>query len=312
MAVLCKPVATWAGTLRHMRDNAVVCVVSIDLHNKSFATISCVTGMPYDLYRLVAVPRPLGGVLLTGVNELVYLDQNFRAQGVAVNGYARLSTSLRMTDYSSMVLDLDMACMAMVAVDVALYSLMDGRLMLVRLRSEPGRNIVLLELEFIGREVGMVTNITLMPTDVADYVFLGSSNTKSVMLQLSQKLLSSTSASSGATRGKRAVQMETDDLDALLGIGVDEPASSTAMDVDMIGADASAVQELDEGYRVVQVMPCLSLVRSFAVGRSHGTSPLLANLPPTGQLDMVAISGHGAESSLQVMQKNLVSHILAS
>ncbi|CCJ31593.1 unnamed protein product, partial [Pneumocystis jirovecii] len=56
--------------------------------------IYTVDKLPYDLFSVLPLPNPIGGTLLIGNNELVYVDQAARVKAVSVNSFARKCTHL--------------------------------------------------------------------------------------------------------------------------------------------------------------------------------------------------------------------------
>ncbi|KAJ2908755.1 mRNA cleavage and polyadenylation factor subunit, partial [Coemansia aciculifera] len=73
LALLHEPDAMWAGTLDASVDSCCVTVVSLDLARRSASTINSVGRLPYDSRTLVAVPAPIGGVLVVSSSALTHV-----------------------------------------------------------------------------------------------------------------------------------------------------------------------------------------------------------------------------------------------
>ncbi|KAI3645107.1 hypothetical protein MP228_011271 [Amoeboaphelidium protococcarum] len=329
IAVLCQPVPTWSGSLNKVRDNSIVILVSIDLQQKSFSVIGSCQGLPFDLYKILDCGhQSLGGALCLGVNELVYVDSNFKAVGVSMNGFSRITSKLSMIDYSHLKLDLDFACAVMISSsNRALISLKDGNLIMVTFVNDGGirGGISKIEVQKIGRIVEFVNSMTLYQDN---FLFIGSCNTKSLLLRLSGKLVSVKSAQrDGNVQSSSIVQdsnadMDLDDLDALLGLDQDDDGDvnlATAVisqqdaqqqnASDLLSPSSSSLPDLpdDQWYQTVDEIPCLSMSKKFAIGESLN-GVYLNDLNPgvDKPLEFVVCNGVGRHSSLYILRENLV------
>ncbi|KAF2674469.1 protein CFT1 [Microthyrium microscopicum] len=89
------------------RDMLCYKVFTLDLEQQASTTILSVTRLPSDLWKIVPLPLPVGGALLLGYNEIVHVDQGGKTTAVAVNEFARQSSSFSMADQSSAGLRLE-------------------------------------------------------------------------------------------------------------------------------------------------------------------------------------------------------------
>lgn len=69
-----------------------VVVISLDLTAKIYPIIYSIDKLPYDCIKLVAMPKPVTGVLVIAANSLLHVSQGSPGVGVAVNGYAKKTT----------------------------------------------------------------------------------------------------------------------------------------------------------------------------------------------------------------------------
>ena len=51
-------------------------VFTLDLEQRASTTLLSVSRLPSDLFKVVALPPPVGGTLLIGSNEVVHVDEN--------------------------------------------------------------------------------------------------------------------------------------------------------------------------------------------------------------------------------------------
>lgn len=105
--VLSCSIALPVSRLHEQRDVLAYTVFTLDMEQRASTTILSVTGLPFDLYKVIALPPPVGGSLLVGFNELVHVDQAGRTNAVAVNPFARECSSFSMADQSELALKLE-------------------------------------------------------------------------------------------------------------------------------------------------------------------------------------------------------------
>ncbi|TPX54847.1 hypothetical protein PhCBS80983_g05700 [Powellomyces hirtus] len=88
LAILYEPVQTWTGRLGARKDTKCLIVVSLDITQRSYPILFRVDNLPYNCSNLMAVPSPVGGVLIFCPNALIHVDQT-SVPGVscAVNSY---------------------------------------------------------------------------------------------------------------------------------------------------------------------------------------------------------------------------------
>lgn len=106
-AILYSQGATSSGLLHERRDNVSYAVYTLDLEQRASTTLSSVSNLPYDLFTVVPLSRPIGGALLVGGNEMIHVDQSGKTNGVAVNDFAKQSTAMAMLDQSDLNMRLE-------------------------------------------------------------------------------------------------------------------------------------------------------------------------------------------------------------
>jgi cleavage and polyadenylation specificity factor subunit 1 len=89
------------------RDIVNYKVITLDLEQKSSTTILSVAGLPTQLQKIIPIPAPIGGALLVGLNELIHVDQSGKTTAIAVNEYAKQSSSFSMADQSALGMKLE-------------------------------------------------------------------------------------------------------------------------------------------------------------------------------------------------------------
>ncbi|RPA99318.1 hypothetical protein L873DRAFT_1684282 [Choiromyces venosus 120613-1] len=108
--ILYSPRRTWTGLLaaEGRKDTISYIVITLDLEQKASTPILSVSGLPYDIFKVVPLAPPIGGSLLIGENELIHVDQAGKTTGVAVNPFCRRSTGFAgLADQSDLCLELE-------------------------------------------------------------------------------------------------------------------------------------------------------------------------------------------------------------
>ncbi|PWW76051.1 hypothetical protein C7212DRAFT_280229 [Tuber magnatum] len=108
--ILYSPRRTWTGLLaaEGRKDTISYIVITLDLEQKASTPILSVSGLPYDVFKVVPLAPPIGGSLLLGGNELIHVDQAGKTTGVAVNPFCRRSTGFAgLADQSDLCLELE-------------------------------------------------------------------------------------------------------------------------------------------------------------------------------------------------------------
>lgn len=198
-----------------LKDHLTYKVFTLDLQQKASTTILSVTDLPRDLFRILALPAPIGGALLVGENELVHVDQSGKANGVAVNPMARQMTSFSLSDQADLNLRLEGSIIEQLSLEHGelLLVLNDGRLAIVSFRID-GRTVSGISVKLVPVENGghlVKSRASSMTRLTKNTFFVGSETGDSVVLGWSRKL------SQEKRRKSRLVDadlaLDVDDLD---------------------------------------------------------------------------------------------------
>ncbi|CAO3589394.1 unnamed protein product [Absidia cylindrospora] len=93
LAILFQTKQTWTGRLDDGKDTASVMVISLDLTEKVYPVIYSLHQLPYDSLQLVAMPKPIHGMMVICANAILHVSQGSPGVGVAVNAYAKATTA---------------------------------------------------------------------------------------------------------------------------------------------------------------------------------------------------------------------------
>lgn len=140
--IISSQVAISTALLPERRDTVSYTVFTLDLEQRASTTLLSVNDLPYDLFAVKPLPLPVGGALLVGGNELIHVDQAGKANGVAVNEFAKQSTSFAMFDQSELGLRLEYCIIEQLGTDnpELLMILNTGELAVISFKTD-GRSV---------------------------------------------------------------------------------------------------------------------------------------------------------------------------
>lgn len=217
-----------------LKDHLTYKVFTLDLQQRASTTILSVTGLPQDLFRIIALPAPMGGALLIGQNELIHIDQSGKPNGLAVNDMAKQMTSFSLGDQSDLALRLEGCAIELLSAETAelLLVLGDGRLAIICFRID-GRTVSGITIKMVSAECGgnaVKSRVSCISRVAKSAFFLGSESNDSVVLGWSRK-------QNQEKRKKSRL------LDADLGLDVDDlDVDDDDEDDDLYGNDANDIK----------------------------------------------------------------------
>jgi cleavage and polyadenylation specificity factor subunit 1 len=229
LAILFSGTRTATGLLELKKDTVTLMAVTLDLQQRASTTIFSVQGMPYDCFRVLPLPQPVGGLLVLGVNQVIHVDQAGRCTAIGVNAYAPKSTALPMIHRPELKLKLEGAVPVLLGNDEGdvLLGLRDSTFIRLRFIKD-GRNVTDIELEHVevsGSPEVRTAGFSCAVTMESNRVFLGSATADSV-------LLGYTVSGKAVDRGGVSVGMNdvVDDLEDIY--GEDEEEGTVAISGD--------------------------------------------------------------------------------
>ncbi len=179
------------STVLSRRDKLSYMVFTLDLQQKASTTILSVSNLPQDLFRVFPVPSPIGGALLLGTNEIVHIDQSGRANGVAVNPFAKQCTSFGLADQPDLGLRLEGCHIEVLSAEAGemLLVLSDGQLAIVTLVFD-GRVVSGVSVRMVASDVGgdiLLSGASCLSRVGRQALFAGSEDADSVVFGWSRK-----------------------------------------------------------------------------------------------------------------------------
>ncbi|KUJ24329.1 uncharacterized protein LY89DRAFT_604897 [Mollisia scopiformis] len=307
-----------SSLLFERKDYLTYMVFTLDLHQKASTTILSVTGLPYDLTEIIPIPAPVGGVLLVGSNELIHVDQAGKANGVAVNLFAKQCTSFGLADQSELGMRLEGCKIEQLSIQNGemLILLQSGELGIISFRMD-GRSVSGLNVRRVSIEAGGSVlcgrTSTISPLGQNAF-FVGSESTDSVVLGWSKKVsqISRRKSKLDKSRGNDDTFMdededeEDDDVDDdLYGEGPAVTTAATNGSAPVDGTSSKAGDYLFQVHdRLVNIAPIVDMTFGKCGAYQNDEEKLNAE-GVTGDLELIAAVGKQKGGSLAVVHRKI-------
>ncbi|KAK4940166.1 mRNA cleavage and polyadenylation factor subunit [Elasticomyces elasticus] len=284
------------------RDVTIYAVYALDLDQKASTTLQAVQKLPNDVYRIVALPPPVGGALLIGGNELIHIDQGGKSNAIAVNEFAKEASSFPMTDHSEYGLKLEGCHIEHLgnASGDMLVILKTGDLALLTFRLD-GRSITSMALRRIGE--GQMQSLLMGAASCttslgSNCLFIGSEESDSLLVSLAKRSTQLKRTTSRAQPGADGLDIEEDDADI-----EDEDDLYGEIANGHSSGDASA-----QTFRLMDRLPALAPINSITLGSSRKrkrgeTDPV--GEPNMQQQEIALAYGRGNAGGLAFVTKQL-------
>ncbi|KAL6131908.1 hypothetical protein ACLB2K_070281 [Fragaria x ananassa] len=292
---------TWAGRVSWKHHTCMISALSISTTLKQHPLIWSAINLPHDAYKLLAVPSPIGGVLVISANSIHYHSQSASC-ALALNSYAGSVDSSQEMPRSSFTVELDAANASWLSNDVILLSTKTGELLLLTLVYD-GRVVHRLDLSKSKASV-LTSGIATVGNSL---FFLGSRLGDSLLVQF--------------TSGVGASMLSADLKDEVGDIEGDAPSakrlrmsSSDALQ-DMISGEelslyGSAQNNAESAQRSFSFAVRDSLVnvgplKDFSYGLRINADANATGIAKQSNYELVCCSGHGKNGALCVLRQSI-------
>ena len=310
--ILYSQVASSSGLLYERRDNVSFAVYNLDLEQRASTTLLSVNNLPWDMFAVFPLLRSIGGALLLGSNQLIHVDQSGKLNGIAVNDFAKQSTSFPLADQSELNMKLENCVVKELGVDSTdlLILLNTGELAILSFKID-GRSVSGLSIQRVDAENGgsaLLAGPSCASIIGRGRLFIGSEHADSAILGWSRK--------HDRLKRKRSIT----------GIEMDDDEADLELDEEDLEADEDDLYADNEPEtKAVEEKASTSVSENAAyVFRVHDSlgnvGPIndVALLPSTQKindtsksngtslsLDAVTSSGQGRAGSLTVFQREI-------
>ncbi|XVF12380.1 hypothetical protein REPUB_Repub08aG0112500 [Reevesia pubescens] len=337
MVILHERELTWAGRVSWKHHTCMISALSISTTLKQHPLIWSAANLPHDAYKLLAVPSPIGGVLVISSNTIHYHSQS-ASSALALNSYA-VSVDNRMIEHvnvsclhhlnsvrkvvdciccphadcgsvfhfsqelpkSSFNVELDAANATWLLNDVALLSTKTGELLLLTLVYD-GRVVQRLDLSKSKASV-LTSGITTIGNSL---FFLGSRLGDSLLVQFS---------SLGASALPSGLKEEVGDIEGDAPLAKQLRRSSSDALQDMVGGEelslyGSAPNNTESAqktflFAVRDALTNIGPLKDFSYGLRINADANATGIAKQSNYELVCCSGHGKNGALCVLRQSI-------
>ncbi|KAL3834565.1 hypothetical protein ACJIZ3_009301 [Penstemon smallii] len=294
---------TWAGRVSSKHHTCMISALSINTTLKQHPLIWSATNLPHDAYKLLAVPSPIGGVLVIGANTIHYHSQSASCF-LALNNFAVPvdGSSTQDMPRSGFTTELDASNATWLTNDVAMFSTKTGELLLLTLVYD-GRIVQRLELSKSRASV-LTSDMTTIGNSL---FFLGS--------RLGDSLLVQYSSGVGAPTLTPGAKEEVEDIesDAPLAKRLRRSSSDALQDIfngdelSLYGTGPNNAQLSQKTFMFAVRDSLLNIgpLKDFSYGLRLNADPNATGIAKQSNYELVCCSGHGKNGALSVLQQSI-------
>lgn len=183
LLLLYEPLQTWPGRLAMRHDTCALIAVSLNLSQRNHPVVWSLNNLPFDCSQVLAVPKPIGGVLVCATNSLLYLNQSVPPYGVSLNSIADHSTDFPLRAQEGVVITLDGAQATFISPEKLVFSLKGGEIYVVTLVADGVRSVR--NFNFDKAAASVLTSCICECGE--GYLFLGSRLGNSLLVKYTEK-----------------------------------------------------------------------------------------------------------------------------
>ncbi|KAJ5902421.1 Cleavage/polyadenylation specificity factor A subunit C-terminal [Penicillium taxi] len=305
--ILYSQVTTSTALVNERKDVMFYTVFTLDLEQRASTTLLSVSRLPTDLFKIVALPPPVGGALLIGTNEIVHVDQAGKTNAVGVNDFSRQVSSFSMSDQSNLAFRLE-GCMVErlggESGDV-LLALASGDMALIKFKLD-GRSVSGITVHSLPAQAGgnLLNSSASCSTCFDDgNIFLGSEDADSVLLGWSNSSISSKKSRQISKQGNDEVEVFSEE-DQMEDDVYEDDLYSSAPDTTQADSSISLGNSTPGFYnfRLNDRLTNIGPLRDITLGKSSSD--------PTGEgvsseLELVASQGSDRAGGLVVIKREV-------
>lgn len=305
--ILYSQVATSTALLHERKDVVFYAVFTLDLEQRASTTLLSVSRLPSDLFKVVALPLPVGGALLLGSNEIVHVDQAGKTNAVGVNEFSRQVSSFSMTDQSDLAFRLEGCVVERLGGDTGdlLLALASGDLAVIKFKLD-GRSVSGITVHSLPAHAGgnILKSAASCSTCLGDGdVFIGSEDADSVLLEWSH--------SSSTKRTRLEPKQCADGLDDLSDNEDDDQMEDDDLYSSAPGPTQSnnhmGIDNLTEYYkfRLSDHLSSVGPLRDITLGKTSSHQDQATSEAVAADLELVASQGSDRGGSLVIIKREI-------
>uniref|UniRef100_A0A8D1HBX7 Cleavage and polyadenylation specificity factor subunit 1 n=1 Tax=Sus scrofa TaxID=9823 RepID=A0A8D1HBX7_PIG len=309
LLILFEPNQTWPGRVAVRQDTCSIVAISLNITQKVHPVIWSLTSLPFDCTQALAVPKPIGGVVIFAVNSLLYLNQSVPPYGVALNSLTTGTTAFPLRTQEGVRITLDCAQAAFISYDKMVISLKGGEIYVLTLITDGMRSVRAFHFDKAAASVLTTSMVTMEP----GYLFLGSRLGNSLLLKYTEKLQEPPAGAVREAADKEEPPSKKKRVDASGGWSGGKSVPQDEVDeIEVYGSEAqSGTQLATYSFEVCDSILNIGPCANAAMGEPAFLSEEFQNSPEP-DLEIVVCSGYGKNGALSVLQKSIRPQVVTT
>uniref|UniRef100_A0A803TS76 Cleavage and polyadenylation specificity factor subunit 1 n=1 Tax=Anolis carolinensis TaxID=28377 RepID=A0A803TS76_ANOCA len=305
LLILFEPNQTWPGRVAVRQDTCSIVAISLNIMQKVHPVIWSLSNLPFDCTQALAVPKPIGGVVIFAVNSLLYLNQSVPPYGVSLNSLTNGTTVFPLRIQEGVKITLDCAQAAFISYDKMVISLKGGEIYVLTLITDGMRSVRSFHFDKAAASVLTTCMITMDP----GYLFLGSRLGNSLLLRYTEKLQEP--PVNAAKDEEPPVKKKRVEQQANWAGGKSAPQDEVD-EIEVYGSEAQSGTQLSTySFEVCDSILNIGPCANAAMGEPAFLSEEFQNsLEP--DLEIVVCSGYGKNGALSVLQKSIRPQVVTT
>uniref|UniRef100_A0A8C1PXI7 Cleavage and polyadenylation specificity factor subunit 1 n=1 Tax=Cyprinus carpio TaxID=7962 RepID=A0A8C1PXI7_CYPCA len=307
LLILFEPNQTWPGRVAVRQDTCSIVAISLNIMQKVHPVIWSLSNLPFDCTQVMAVPKPIGGVVVFAVNSLLYLNQSVPPFGVSLNSQTNDRFRPPNNDFT---ITLDCSQASFITSDKMVISLKGGEIYVLTLITDGMRSVRAFHFDKAAASVLS----TCMTTMEAGYLFLGSRLGNSLLLRYTEKL-----QETPVEEGKENEEKEKQEppskkkrVDSVANWAGSASLPDELDEIEVYGSEAQSGTQLatysfEVCDSILNIGPCASA--------SMGEPAFLSEefqTNPEPDLEVVVCSGFGKNGALSVLQRSIRPQVVTT
>uniref|UniRef100_A0A8C1PRD0 Cleavage and polyadenylation specificity factor subunit 1 n=1 Tax=Cyprinus carpio TaxID=7962 RepID=A0A8C1PRD0_CYPCA len=310
LLILFEPNQTWPGRVAVRQDTCSIVAISLNIMQKVHPVIWSLSNLPFDCTQVMAVPKPIGGVVVFAVNSLLYLNQSVPPFGVSLNSQTNGTTAFPLRPQEEVKITLDCSQASFITSDKMVISLKGGEIYVLTLITDGMRSVRAFHFDKAAASVLS----TCMTTMEAGYLFLGSRLGNSLLLRYTEKL-----QETPVEEGKENEEKEKQEppskkkrVDSVANWAGSASLPDELDEIEVYGSEAQSGTQLatysfEVCDSILNIGPCASA--------SMGEPAFLSEefqTNPEPDLEVVVCSGFGKNGALSVLQRSIRPQVVTT
>ncbi|XP_015682353.1 cleavage and polyadenylation specificity factor subunit 1, partial [Protobothrops mucrosquamatus] len=300
LLILFEPNQTWPGRVAVRQDTCSIVAISLNIMQKVHPVIWSLSNLPFDCTQALAVPKPIGGVVIFAVNSLLYLNQSVPPYGVSLNSLTSGTTVFPLRFQEGLKITLDCAQATFISYDKMVISLKGGEIYVLTLITDGMRSVRSFHFDKAAASVLTTCMITLEP----GYLFLGSRLGNSLLLKYTEKLQEAPMSIAKDSAEKEEPPLKKKRMEQSANWAGGKSAPQDEVDeIEVYGSEAqSGTQLTTYSFEVCDSILNIGPCANAAMGEPAFLSEEFQNSPEP-DLEIVVCSGYGKNGALSVLQE---------